>query len=280
VIKVNNFFFNDTATTEIYTGGASVAACPPNSPCDAGVVEKTPSMCTTTTVKACAFKWQLPCNADADCRAGFTCKPTVSGACSGGGGSSGPGTMSGSGGTGTGTPRSGSGAAYPPAPAARDGGTDPTIPMCTTTMSFPGYCQPTVTTCNSDTDCPANWKCIESPDTAVDHAPSPAGSGGSSGGAPPPTVSAKMCASAVGPPVRGGDKTESAGTPGVGTGGTTHAGGPTDPAVPPATGNTAADNAATPAKSSGCSIGGGASASGAGLAMLAVLGLLIRRRRR
>jgi MYXO-CTERM domain-containing protein len=282
------------------SGGTGVAApaCPPNQPCpDAGTPPKPPEdMCTTRTVKACAFKWQLPCNTSADCGAGFTCKPSVVGSCSGSGPTPGTGGSSGSGGGSGSTGSGSSGNAGAPAPQPDPGfappPTDagaarPAPPMCMTMETFPGYCAPTVTRCNVDVDCPPNWKCTDSYDTPVasDPAPPP----GSGAPVAPPRMDAgtppsKMCTSIYGGGVPSRDSKGEVGGPttGMGTGGGSNGGGTAPPAVPPTPSPSGGADAGTTAspKSSGCNFGGGEGASGAGLLLVALLGLTALRRRR
>jgi MYXO-CTERM domain-containing protein len=278
----------NSQTSTACSGGSAVAppGCAANQACpDAGPPPKAPDeMCTTTTVKACAFKWQLPCNMDSDCGAGFTCKPTVSGSCSGTG--SAPGGMTSGGSTGSaGTARPGfappgdAGMATPPPPP-------PPPPTCTTTSSFPGYCQPLATTCTMDSDCPANWKCSQAYDTPVSTTPAPAGGAAAipqpatmDAGAPPP----KSCVSAFAPPIYGGKDEAGRPVPGMGTsGGNGGPGGGSTSPIPPPADHAGADAGAgtTPSKSSGCAMGAGAGSSGLGLALVALVGFVARRRRR
>jgi MYXO-CTERM domain-containing protein len=248
-------------TSTACSGGATAPACAPNTPCDAGAPVKMEEMCTTTTRKICAFQWQLPCNADSDCGAGFTCKPNVSGVCSGGG----------SAGSGGGTGGSAGGGSVPQPPPSDAGAFAP--PMCMTTTSYPGYCAPKVTTCTADSDCPANWKCETSPETPVSSGPgtgAPIAPPAPDAGTAPAT---KTCVSPFAPPTRGGVGEETS-DPNTGKGGSA----PVDtspPTPPPASGT------ATPSKSSGgCSLGAGAGSASLGLVLAAVLGALVARRRR
>lgn len=261
------------------SGGAAVAPCAPNQPCDAGPPPKREEQCTTRTTKTCAFTWQLPCHKDSDCGTGFTCRPAESGRCSGssGGGSTGSG---GSGGTradddpAPGVPR-------PPADGGMGTMTLPP-PMCTTMTSYPGWCQPRVTTCTVDADCPAHWKCAADPDTPV--------SNGGSRFAPPPAADAgapakKVCVSSLAPPQRGGTAEGTPTAPGGGNGGP----GSDDKAPPPAPvpggGGGAQDAGAPPegaknvaTSKSGCTMTAGAAPSSAGLiAAVSLLGLALAR---
>jgi MYXO-CTERM domain-containing protein len=238
--------------------GSAPAAppCGPDRKCDAGAPPKPPEeSCTMTTTRTCAFKWQLPCNKDLDCGAGFSCKPSVTGSCSGG----------------AGTPSSGGASAPSPGIAAPPSDAGAAPPMCTTTTSYPGYCQPTVATCTVDTDCPANWKCVEAPDTAVSdpapgYAPRPADAGA--------RTTVKRCASAFDTPARDSKGEIATPAPGMG-GGTTQGGGDAAaPTAPPSAGNSATS------KSSGCSVGSTGGSSGLGLLLGSFLALAIARRRR
>jgi MYXO-CTERM domain-containing protein len=266
-------------TSTACSGGAATTPCAPDMPCDAGPPVKSEEMCTTTTMKACAFRWQVPCNKDAECGTGFTCKPSVSGTCSGGGGVAVGGGVSGSGGSAGGT------GAPPPPPASTDAGAEP--PMCNTTTSYPGSCQPTVTSCTADADCPGGWKCVEVPTAGVGvdtKAPAPGGTAtppvpaDADAGAPPPAT--KVCSSPYGGPLRGG-KDESAGAAGPRTPGdsiATH--GQDGGAVPPPAAGNGATTPAASKSSGGCTLGGNdASGLGAGILVIAALALLRRRRR-
>lgn len=278
-----------TEEQESCSGGS---ACPPNAQCFAP-----PATCTTTKVSTCMFKWQLPCSADAECGDGFTCQPTVSGACSGGSG-----TVT----AGTGTSSSSGGGADAKMPSV--GGTDGTAggagtappDMCTTTTSFPGYCAPKASTCTVDSDCPASWTCVDAYPTrettanagapASSSSAAAAGSSGASiapgepaptGGATPTSPPTKICQSpynvyavakdAEGRPVEtiGGGSTSNGGA--AGSNGSTGGGTTQQPM-------TAGQSAAT-AGSGGCSLAGGAGGSALASA-LALLGLVAARRRR
>jgi hypothetical protein len=289
--------------TQSYTqcsGGAAVAACPPNTACDPAP-KPAPTDCVTKTVSACAFKWQLPCNASADCGDGFTCKPNVTGCANGSSGSTGSGTASSSGG---GAPTPGTGAtpvaADPPdfaprKPADADGGTAPGCPPVMET--FPGYCAPTATTCAKDTDCPASWKCTQYnlPGTSSSRPASPpsdggassggASTGGTSTGAPAPVstpapvdagapMTVRECTSPYGG-VRG-DTASASGS-----------GGPLSPQPQTGSGNPPPSGGGTKTSAESASSGGGACSlnpaggtSASGLALAALLGVLIARRRK
>jgi MYXO-CTERM domain-containing protein len=302
--------------TETYPSctGGTAPACPPNTDCGAKVAPP-PQTCTETKVSLCMFTWQLPCNTDTECGAGFVCNPTVTGCASGGSGTTAPGgTGTAPSGTGTGggsAPSSGAAAPADPGFAA-----DPIIPpdACKTTTTFPGYCSPKATTCASNTDCPTDWTCTAvstaSGGGTSSSATGAAGTAGSTragvpadaailpgpGPSAPPTM---MCTSPYGvgygaPKVSedgsaGGGTTTTAGTGAAGTRGTGNTG-PTGGAagtgggeVPPSsqtpspTHETAGGNP-NAAPSAGCAVAGGGSS--AMLAALALLGIVIARRRR
>jgi MYXO-CTERM domain-containing protein len=275
-------------TSTACSGGSAVAppACASDRPCpDAGAPPKPPEeMCTTTTTKSCMYRSQLPCNKDSDCGAGFTCKPSVTGSCSGSGSTGSGSTGSGGGSGSAGAPRPDPGFAPPPrdAGAAEPPPPPPPPPMCTTTTSYPGYCQPTVTTCKTDSDCPAPWKCADSPETPVSGGPATApGSkvaippSPADAGAPP----AKMCVNGFDTPARGGKDEGAAGGPATGNGGATSGSDTPTPATPPVA--SGADAGTAPAKSSsGCAMAAGPGSSGLGLGLVVAFGLLALRRRR
>lgn len=285
--------------------GAALAPCPPNTECKPP--ERTPPNCTTKTVSACAFKWQLPCSTAADCGDGFNCKPSITGSCSGG--TPGTGTGGGTNGSGGATPPSTGTGASPTAPAdfaPRKPDADGGAPNCTTMESFPGYCEPKATTCDTDSQCPASWKCTSydvptaSTRPATDPATPTTGTGGAAGGgstgAPTPVsapvpaadggaskpapTTVKACTSPYGS-VRA---TDLAGSGGPGIPGATPSpigstnGEGTTPPTAPGGGKTASDPKPS---AGGCSLVAAGTTSGAGaLALVALLGLLVSRRRK
>jgi len=270
-----------TQNQELCPGGAT-PACAPNTKCDAGA--PVPTSCMTKTTSTCTYKWELPCNADAECGDGFTCAPSVSGCASGGSGS---GTTTGVSSSGSSGGSNASGAA--PAP------TDPTAPVppdgtCTTTMSFPGSCTPKITSCNTTTDCPTAWTCVEvahATTSMTSVAPGGAAIDGgaagapSSGGATPPepAPTTKVCTPPLG--TLGGVAKD--GTSGPQTPQSVDGGSNAGTGNPGASGGTpmpTSGGSAAGAPSSGCAIGGGASHSPLPLSALALLGLLVARRRR
>jgi MYXO-CTERM domain-containing protein len=246
---------------------APAIACAPGTKCDLPA-----PTCVDKIVSTCAYKWQLPCNTDLDCGANFVCNPSVIGTCSGGGG--------------TGTP--GTNASDPAAGAPQDLRAPLPPDQCTTTTSFPGYCQPKAATCTADSECPADWSCkaIASTTPVTDGPAVDAGAGTSSGGngssagvAPPaslpkPQDTAKVCVSPLG---YGGtatrdDKPVDTSKPGTGNPE------PQTPNVPP-TGKPAVGESADGSPKAGCAVGGGA---GSSLALVAfgIVGLALARRRR
>jgi MYXO-CTERM domain-containing protein len=273
-------------------GGTKAVACAPNTKCDPPA-PVAPPVCTETTVSTCAFKWQLPCNADADCGAGFTCMPSVTGSCSGSSGTTGSGTVT-PGTTGTATPGTGASAPGQAAPLPPD--------SCTTTTSFPGYCQPKATTCTANTDCPADWTCVTAPTPVTREIGAPANSGGtsaaagSSGATPPttdpalpvpPATDIKVCESPYGYGTGTRIEAPTATAPKAGgTGGTTGstAGGgqlPWDTGPAPASGP-ARDSGNPASPKAGCAVATGTPGAGAPLVLgaLALVGLVLTRRRR
>ena len=148
--------------TSCSASGSAPVKCDPGATTCEPVPPPPPPKCEETTVSQCIFKWQLPCNADADCGAGFVCQPNVTTACSGVAGSTGTKTATGSAGSGVGGASGGVEVPLPTPPSLpRDAGT-PTAPECKVETSFPGYCQAKATSCNVDSDCPSNWICVES----------------------------------------------------------------------------------------------------------------------
>ncbi len=316
-------------TSESCVSSGSSGSCPANTKCD--LAPPTPPSCTKTTISACAYKWQLPCNADSDCGADFVCNPSVGGTCSSSGtGVSAPGaTGTSSGGTtGGGGSASGAGGAAvsarpavaPTPPDKMDGGavtSDPTT-TCTTTTSFPGYCQPKATTCKVDSDCPAVWTCVSitteiapagvaTPSGGAVAGPAVdggAGTGGAvTGGAKalPPTILPAVTTMACQPPYSSGFRGTSkgspevtsgsaAGTPGAGTGnaGSTSSTG-SGISVPPATplagptDSSSSSHGTASTGNAGCAVAGSgpvAAETAVGITLLgALFGFVIARRR-
>jgi MYXO-CTERM domain-containing protein len=247
---------------------APAIACAPGSKCDLPA-----PTCVDKIVSTCAYKWQLPCNTDVDCGANFVCNPSMISTCSGGSGTATPGTN----------------ASDPAAGAPQDlRAPIPPPDQCTTTTSFPGYCQPKATTCTADSQCPAAWTCKAIATTPVTDAPAPrpavdggttssqgSGNSSSAGVAPPeslpkpPEETVKVCVSPLG---YGGTATRD------GEPVDTSKPEPQSPNVPP-TGKPAGESADGDAPKAGCAVGGNAGSSFALLA-LGMVGLALARRRR
>ena len=279
-------------TTTSCTGGTPVAVkCDPTTGCDpAAVPDPVPATCTDTTISKCIYKYELPCNTDTDCGDNFTCQPTTYGMCTGSTGtaSSGGGTAS----AGTGGATS-AGSAPTPAPVAVDAGAAAPV-SCTTVSSYPGTCQAKPITCTVAADCPATWTCaIVSTGTGTT-----VSSGAATAGSAPVAVDAGVpiaipppaatTTSACQPPstygaydtrgTAGGTETTKTATTDAGAaqGSTT----PPSPTVPTANGPGNGQTAATTGGGGGCSVAGGTSESDWVLGGLAVLGLVLARRRR
>ncbi len=112
-------------------------ACAPNTDCP----PPPEPTCETTTERSCVPQYMLPCQASADCGAGFECNPVEVCACSGG------------------TPTE-------PVPEPGAGGASSSEPQplppegeCQCTTGDSGYCQVVERACSSDADCPADWTC-------------------------------------------------------------------------------------------------------------------------
>lgn len=254
-------------TTETCSGGTT-GACAPNTKCD--LPPPTEPVCTKQTTSVCAYRWELACNTDGDCGAGFNCVPSTRAVCPTRSGSGTPssGSSSGAGG-------SASSGVATTAPTKDEGGTGAgnstgtgSVAECTTTTAFPGSCQPKAATCAADSDCPSAWTCTElstGGGTAV-------GSGGNTGSVEPtppdqpvstPAVSTtttadstatqKVCVSPYGGVARDGILTSGGSSTGTngGTGGTTGA-----PTVAPTEkgGTQATDNAHDTSTAGGCAL--------------------------
>jgi len=272
------------------TGGAAVAPCPPNTVCEPIKVE--PTNCTESQVSQCAYRWQLPCGADADCGEGFGCHAAMT--CSGSAPSA-----------------TGGGAADMPTPAREPPPTGDagvvTPPTCTT--SFPGTCQPKATSCNTDSDCPSQWTCGASSIGIAVAPPSRVDAGAGTTLPPDMPVSNEMATTTTtttivktcqSPNTRTGGNDSSGGTQGTGTitlaanNPDAGAGNGTTPTVPPVVAPSNEGAASTDTKTSttttmgaktgsgGCSVGTG-DATGGTLLLLglgAAVALLGRKRDR
>jgi hypothetical protein len=263
--------------------------------CDASVEEPT---CTRGSQSSCTERYNLPCEADADCGPGFECVESVIGSCSGGG-----------------------------AVRVEDGGVvfEPGPTECTSEPTGEFYCKLLELPCAADSDCPANLICL--PDYANGSCPGggivggggtgAAGGGTFGGGAvaidvdcgapPPPSYSCKPPSYAGGGGTLGGASV--GGTSGIPTGGVdAGAGGPGSGSVgggalggssgtpggstPPGEDDGDDDEGGRPHHhphhghswlrpwpgAGGCSLGG--SAAAADLSWLALAGLLFVSRRR
>jgi hypothetical protein len=153
-------------TVSTCTGGtAAPVKCEADAVCDPALV--TPPTCSDSTISQCVYRWQLPCNADADCGDGFLCQPSTVTTCSGttpstpGSVGTGTATASAGGGAATGTGGASSGGAFADSPVLTSPDAGATS-VCTSSTSYPGTCRSKVTTCNTDADCPAPWTCVSS----------------------------------------------------------------------------------------------------------------------
>jgi MYXO-CTERM domain-containing protein len=143
------------------SGSAGAApACAPDEECTAAEpVEPADPVCTTTVESYCTYKYNLPCEAAADCGAGFDCVPYEITSCAGSEPSMGGGDAAGTGGA------SGGGSAPADGDAPVDDRAAPMEPApmdppdCTTELSEEKYCQVIDVTCETAADCEAGWTC-------------------------------------------------------------------------------------------------------------------------
>lgn len=187
-----DMFCHGETTTLCTEGGTTAVKCDPTAGACAPTPPSPPTTCIDTTTYQCAYKWQLPCNADADCGSGFVCQPTTSTECSASGGVAvAPDTT---GGATSGVGGGSGGTATPLLKTPFDAGAATSTPVCTTTTSFPGSCQPAVATCASDADCPSVLVCAATYATTYGRGGvSSSGTGGgnaTTGGATPMAVDA------------------------------------------------------------------------------------------
>lgn len=241
--------------TDTSGGAPCVEGACPEKPADAS--------CSTTTSKQCLPRWALPCAADADCGAGFTCQEQEQCTCSGSTGTATPGTASTPPSSGSGSAGSAGSDSAAPTPS----GTPPDrVPeSCTCEPAGTKACVATQVACAADSDCPSAWSCRDNPSGACW-----ADSNGNTGctTADP----AKLCFPPFSDLVSGG---------GNGAVATDGSGLPTTPKGDPGSGTPEVDQVAGSADG-GCSIGNGRSGTqgellALGLALGAALGL--RRRR-
>ncbi|RYZ06487.1 MAG: hypothetical protein EOO73_16065 [Myxococcales bacterium] len=239
------------------TEGCAVTdcACAPGEKCDCG----DPAPCETKTISTCTPRYLLPCEAAADCGAGFNCEETQSCGCSGSGGSEVP-------------PSSGSGAApLPPSEGGAPADAAPLPPDCSCEPTGVKQCIPQEIGCENEAGCPAGWTC-----EAGDVASAPACAGDGCAALPAPMPSTSTCR----PPYYGGGVGEDDSGPttpvrGDDGKGTPNDGSPTSGA-PEASSGSGEGN-----ESSACQFGPASTSRGA-VSLLAVLGALfgVARRRR
>jgi MYXO-CTERM domain-containing protein len=131
---------------------APLPSCPPNADCAAPPPAADAGACTTTVVKTCVPRYDLPCRVSSDCGDGFTCVPDTETVCSAAGSAGSGGAASGSG-----TVSSPPTTTSPPA-ASVDAATEP--PSCTTTTLPTSSCQVNTIPCTTDSNCPSTWTCV------------------------------------------------------------------------------------------------------------------------
>jgi MYXO-CTERM domain-containing protein len=133
---------------------APVPSCPKNADCAVPAVDA--GACTTTTVKSCVPRYDVPCTVSSDCGDGFTCVPDTSTSCSGGG-SAGSGVSGGA-------PTTGSNPAIlvDAGTIAVDASSSPP-PSCITTTESTSSCQVNTIPCATSSDCPSTWTCVAQP---------------------------------------------------------------------------------------------------------------------
>lgn len=174
----SNMVCNEYESSEC-SGGAAKPACAPDVPdCVYPDVEPEAPVCTTTTVKQCAYRYTLPCKTAADCGAGFTCEDSIACSCSGS-----RGTASEGGSTSTGTAIATPGTAVDsPVPSddadtsgsTADGGStgvasdgdmqmpaEPADPSCSCASTGVFHCKLQTIACGADADCPAGLVCLD-----------------------------------------------------------------------------------------------------------------------
>jgi MYXO-CTERM domain-containing protein len=243
-------------------------SCPKNADCAVPAVDA--GACTTTTVKSCVPRYDVPCTVSSDCGDGFTCVPDTVTACSGGG-SAGSGVSGGA-------PTTGSGPAIlvdagTITVGALDASSSPP-PSCTTTTESTSSCQVNTIPCATSSDCPSTWACVAQP-TAVSNIC--AGPASFDGAVPPCTPDPAPAQMLCEPPYEG---------LGVSPGGASLSAGGSAP-VPALAQNAAATDAGSSGSSAaptratgGCQIVAPGAAPGA-VSLFTLLGLtaLARRRR-
>lgn len=165
-------------------------ACPPGSECPA----PEPAECTIVTESSCVPRWALPCDAAADCGAGFECVEQQSCSSPGSPGSGGGTPARPGGSSGGASGGSSGGAAEPqpdrapagtagsagfappsapePAPAPQPAPAEPAPapapveerPEVTCRPSGVKQCQVIERACSADADCPSDWSCVDNPE--------------------------------------------------------------------------------------------------------------------
>ena len=161
----------ESTVTECSGGAAEPAVdCPPNEPCTM-TKATTPVMpvCTEHKTKQCTPRYELPCQTETDCGAGFSCEATEQCMCSGSAGTAAaePASAPDSSGAAVDAGTSSSSSdAFAPVPA-QDGGTDMFVaakdagaPVCECHKSDVKYCRVKEVMCEADKDCPANFACV------------------------------------------------------------------------------------------------------------------------
>lgn len=147
------------------SAGTAPACAPDDADCtDVKPVEPEQVECTTTVESYCTYKYQLPCEAAADCGAGFECVPYEITSCAGSEGTSMGGDTPSAGGA--------SGGGSDPGAAAASSGGDgagaeapaedravPIDPECTTELSEDKYCKVIDVTCETAAECEEGWTC-------------------------------------------------------------------------------------------------------------------------
>ncbi|HMJ12690.1 MAG TPA: hypothetical protein VK524_14815 [Polyangiaceae bacterium] len=133
--------FEHTSTRCSASDGSSVKPCPAGAECPEPEPEPTPT-CEELTEKACIPTYAAPCTTAADCGAGFRCVEQQSCGCGGNPGPDAPPPVS-SGGT----------SAREETPVSSDD--------CSCEPSGVFACESLVDECEADSECPADWKCVD-----------------------------------------------------------------------------------------------------------------------
>lgn len=161
---------------------APMPACAPDSSCEREAPPKQET-CEPVTRGACAPKWAAPCQAAADCGAGFECVEIESCTCSGGGGidtppptepgmptepaaAPAPDGEGGGSSDSAGPEEGGSGAPMPP---------EDERPACECAPSGEKMCEPQEVSCETADQCPSGWSCEKFTNVAVPCASTPDG---------------------------------------------------------------------------------------------------------